>query len=81
MLVRALQTRGVYACHCQVESDRIKVGILVAEEGITGQVSLAQTDNPKGDRFLVELPSLTTIPAYNIELTRYGDFISNPKAA
>jgi hypothetical protein len=28
---RSLQTRGLFACHCQVEDEQITVGILLAD--------------------------------------------------
>jgi hypothetical protein len=66
MLRRSLQTKGVFACHCEVEPDLIVAGIFATIR--PGEiVTLTDRDDPEYS-VTVEVPPLPPKPTYKVEL-------------
>lgn len=66
MLRRSLQTKGVFACHCEVEPDLIVAGIFATQRpGET--VTLTDRDDPEYS-VTVAVPHLPPKPTYKVEL-------------
>lgn len=63
---RALMTKGVFACDCQIFETKIQVGILVIKEKISGKISLVDIDTK--ERVDVVLP--LGFSSYKVELMR-----------
>lgn len=73
MDIPGLQTRGIFCCHCDVQPEFIRVGMLWLRDPQTllgQQVSLAQSQVSGGDRFLVQLPDELPEYSQNVELAR-----------
>lgn len=72
MFTRALQTKNVFACHCEISDHSIKAGLLiVGDRQLAGQrVTLVQSEDPEGDRYLVTLPTLLPLTLHDVELVR-----------
>lgn len=70
MILDGLQTRGVFALHCQIEEEAINCGRLwVRDSDLLGSVvSLVQTDG--AERFTVQIPDLVPFPSSDIRLKR-----------
>lgn len=63
MFFRALQTRDVFAVHCELEGDRLSIGwLFVNRAELWGQiVTLIETDNPEtGGSYTIQLPPAKT---------------------
>lgn len=66
MLVRRLQTRGVFCCHCQISEQSIVVGILVSQ-GVTGEVNLLDPETQA--YYQTRIPPISKCE-YNVTLPR-----------
>ena len=66
MLRRSLQTKGVFACHCEVESDLIVAGIFATQR--PGEiVTLTDRDDP-AYQVTIAVPNLPQKPTYKVSL-------------
>lgn len=72
MMINGLQTKGIFCCACNVEPERIVVGLLwLRDRELLGQtVSLIASDSDDGKRYAVRLPEELSSPEKNIELPR-----------
>lgn len=76
MLISALQTKGIFCAHCEIGEDAIAVGwMAIRDLSLLGSVvSLAQSENKEGDRFLVRIPDqLKNNPDIKVILERVND--------
>lgn len=66
-MIRALMRKGVFLCHCQVEGDVLRVGLLVLEKPMSGVVAVFDRDD-EAHQLTVELPDNQAIALTDVEL-------------
>lgn len=69
-IIPGLQSKGVFALHCEVDEDSIAIGRLwVRDADKLGQIiSLVESDGE--ERYAVRIPSELPFPADNVRLER-----------
>lgn len=67
MLIRALQCKGVFLCHCQRVGDLLKVGLMALQQPLSGAVTVFDRDD-EALMLTVELPEGEAIALCNVEL-------------
>jgi peroxiredoxin len=66
MFVSLLKSKAVFACHCEIGSDSILIGILVVNEALE---ECELTDPDTKEKYQVFFPNIET-PAYDVEIKR-----------
>lgn len=72
MYAHGLQTRGIFACNCEISPQSIKVGWLFLESlSLAGKnAALVRSEADDQTPFTVQIPAVTTTFSQNIELKR-----------
>lgn len=78
MLIKRLQSLGIFACHCTVASESIHCGIL-ANKRVAGDYQL--TDPETKQRYRIQLPELSGPVHYGITLSLLPDHDESHPAA
>jgi hypothetical protein len=71
-MIRALQAKGFFLCHCREEGEILQVGLLVREDPAQRSVTLFDRDD-ETQALTVELPEGDAIALSDVELRILGN--------
>ena len=75
MFARALQTKGIFACHCRIEADYIQAGILAIQSEVSGIIELL--DRETGEKYTVDFSKVDLEQTYNVKIPRHAAFFNS----